>query len=170
MDDWPGEKWLDIRNLAVLKPIMTKRARAAKARGFDGIDWDNVDGYNQDDGTTGWPLTYAHQIAYNKMLAQITHDLGMVVGLKNDLDQLEDLVGHFDFAVNEQAQAYKEQERLQVFIKIGKPVVDLEYAWGAKKVCQVAKSTSPRVYVLYKDDMLGAGGFDCQKNRAIKTN
>jgi len=43
---WPGEKWLDVRQLSILGPIMSQRAQSCKAKGFDAIDWDNLDGYS----------------------------------------------------------------------------------------------------------------------------
>jgi hypothetical protein len=32
---WPGEQWLDIRNLSVLGPIMQARFSLCRSRGFD---------------------------------------------------------------------------------------------------------------------------------------
>ena len=53
LDDWEGEKWLDIRRLDVLGPIMEARIDLCKAKGFDGIEPDNIDGYLNN---TGFPL------------------------------------------------------------------------------------------------------------------
>jgi len=50
------------------------------------------------------------------------------VGLKNDLDQINDLVTYYDFAVNEQCFQYNECDTLQPFIAAGKPVFSAEYA------------------------------------------
>jgi len=52
----------------------------------------------------------------------------MSIALKNDTDQLKDLVGDFDFAVNEQCHEFAECEGYQVFIASGKPVFNAEYA------------------------------------------
>jgi len=145
---------------------MTQRAQRAKQAGYDAIDWDNVDGY---ENPTGFPLTYAQQISYNKMLATITHNLGMAVGLKNDIDQIPDLVNYYDFAVNEQCQQYSECQNLAYFTRAGKPVVGLEYVNGHAAVCANAPSTEPNVYVLYKKLSLDATGWDCQLNAAIST-
>ena len=89
LDGWPGERWLDIRRIDTLKPLMADRFDTCKAKGFDGVDPDNVDGYNN---STGFPLSAADQIAYNKMLAGLAHDRGLAIGLKNDLDQVAALV------------------------------------------------------------------------------
>ncbi len=45
----------------------------------------------------------------------IVCSLGLAVGLKNDLDQLVDLVGDFDFAVNEQCYRFNECNKYTPF-------------------------------------------------------
>src|SRR5688500_8299834 len=44
LDGWPGERWLDIRRLDVLRPIIGDRLDICVAKGFDGVEFDNVDG------------------------------------------------------------------------------------------------------------------------------
>ena len=51
---WPGEQWLDIRKIGVLGPIMKARLDMCAAKGFDAVEFDNVDGYQN---RTGFPLT-----------------------------------------------------------------------------------------------------------------
>lgn len=103
MPDWPGEQWLDIRNIAVLKPIMVARMQLAKSKGCVGVDPDNVDAFSQGSTlervkkNTGFSITAAHQLAYNKMLAAEAHKLGLGVGLKNCLDLIPQLVSSFDW-------------------------------------------------------------------------
>ena len=67
---WPGERWLDIRRLDVLRPIMGPRLDMCERKGFDGVEFDNVDGYAND---TGFPLTGADQLRYNVFLANQAH-------------------------------------------------------------------------------------------------
>ncbi len=66
LDDWPGERWLDIAQLERLQPIMQARLELAVAKGCDGVEPDNVDGYTQ---ASGFRITYADQLAYNRWLA-----------------------------------------------------------------------------------------------------
>lgn len=130
---WPGEKWLDIRAVSVLKPIMQARvAQQCQGKGFDAVEWDNVDGYANN---TGFPLTYQDQLVYNRMLAGLAHEAGLSVGLKNDLDQVADLVTLFDFAVNEQCNQYSECGALAPFINSGKPVFQVEYKLAVADFC-----------------------------------
>lgn len=44
MDDWPGERWLNLKSQNV-RNIMAQRIKLAADKGFDAIDPDNVDGY-----------------------------------------------------------------------------------------------------------------------------
>lgn len=133
---WPGEKWLDIRRIDVLKPIMAARFDLCKAKGFDGVEPDLVDGYKEN---TGFPLTAADQLAYNRMLADLAHERGLAIGLKNDLDQVKDLVGVFDFAVNEQCAEYNECARLSPFITAGKAVFHAEYNVDRARFCGTSR-------------------------------
>ncbi|GCD38258.1 endo alpha-1,4 polygalactosaminidase [Streptomyces chrestomyceticus JCM 4735] len=129
---WEGEKWLDIRRLDVLRPLMAKRFDMCREKGFDAVEPDNVDGYKND---TGFDLEAADQLAFNRMIAKLAHDRGMSVGLKNDLDQIPQLVGDFDFAVNEQCAQYDECAKMTPFIKAGKAVFHVEYELPAAKFC-----------------------------------
>ncbi|MFN4218582.1 MAG: endo alpha-1,4 polygalactosaminidase, partial [Candidatus Bipolaricaulia bacterium] len=95
---WPGEKWLDIRRIDLLAPIMRARLDLCKAKGFDGVDPDNLDGYQNN---TGFPLTYQDQLTYNIWLANEAHARGLSIGLKNDPDQVSDLLPYFEWAVVE---------------------------------------------------------------------
>ena len=134
---WKAEKWLDIRKLEILKPIMAARIDLAKQKGCDALDPDNVEGY---DNASGFPLTEADQIAYNKMIAELGHAAGMAVGLKNDVDQVGDLIDDFDFQVNEQCFEYSACNRLAPFIKANKPVFNIEYNVDAAKFCPQANA------------------------------
>jgi hypothetical protein len=132
---WPGEKWLDIRRLDVLAPIMSARLDQCKAKGFDAVEPDNVDGYTN---KSGFPLTAADQLAYNRWFATAAHSRGLSVGLKNDLDQVTDLVGDFDWALNEQCFEYNECSALAPFTKAGKAVFEVEYNLTTAQFCSKA--------------------------------
>jgi hypothetical protein len=122
---WPGEKWLDIRRVGVLQPIMARRMDMCLAKGFDAIEPDNIDGYAN---RTGFPITYNEQLAYNRMLAKEAHARGLAIALKNDTDQVRDLVGDFDFAIVEECFRYKECRAYSPFVEAGKAVLATEYS------------------------------------------
>jgi hypothetical protein len=138
MDGWPDERWLDIRRWDILRPILTDRFTSCRNKGFDGVEPDNVDGYTND---TGFPLTAADQLTYNRRVADLAHSLGLAVGLKNDLDQVAALAPAFDFAVNEECADYDECDVLAAFVKAGKPVFHAEYGLAPARFC--AKSAKP---------------------------
>ena len=123
LDGWVGENWLDIRSANVHR-IMLKRLDLAVAKGCDGVEPDNVDGYIND---TGFNLTADEQLAFNRFLANEAHMRDLSIGLKNDLDQIPLLVDYFDFAVNEQCFEYNECELLLPFIDANKAVLSAEY-------------------------------------------
>ena len=126
LGNWPGERWLDVRSQNV-RAIMADRLDLAVQRGCDGVDPDNVDGYSN---RTGLPLTYQDQIDYNTWLAEQAHQRGLAISLKNDLGQIDDLVAHFDFAINESCHEWDECELLMPFIEAGKPVVHINYLYA----------------------------------------
>ena len=47
---WPGERWVDIRRIKDLSPILTARLDLCAQKGFDGVEMDNVDGYQNKTG------------------------------------------------------------------------------------------------------------------------
>ena len=136
-DGWAGERLLDIRRLDVLAPIMAARFDVCRQKGFDGVEADLVDTYAED---SGFPLTPADQLAYNRTLADLAHARGLAIGLKNDLDQVPDLVDVFDFAVDEQCFQYEECDRLEPFVRAGKAVFTAEYALDPAEFCPAARA------------------------------
>lgn len=123
MDGWPGEKWLDIRS-AKVRQIMMKRLDLAQQKNCDAIEPDNIASYNDN---TGFPLTANDQLDYNRFLAQEAHKRGLGAALKNDLNQVQELVDVFDFSINEQCFQYDECDLLKPFINAGKAVFNAEY-------------------------------------------
>jgi len=158
MEGWPGEKWLDIRRLDLLAPIMEARLELAAQKGCDGVDPDNVDGYTHD---TGFPLTYNDQITYNVFLAQAAHSRGLAIGLKNDLKQIPDLLRYFDWILNEECFTYQECNQLLPFVQAGKPVFVIEYELLPQEFCPQANQM--RFNALHKNRELDAYRTDCQQ-------
>jgi len=154
---WPGEKWVDIRQTSVLIPIMTARFQMCKAKGFDAIEPDNIDGY---ENRTGFPLTSQNQITYNTLLAAAAHSLGLSIALKNDVDQVTQLFSKFDFAIDEQCFEYSECDSLLPFIKAGKAVFEVEYAMSTSKFCPQANSMN--FNSMLKDEDLTAYRVACR--------
>jgi hypothetical protein len=137
LEGWTGERWLDIRRIDLIGPIIEARLDLCRDKGFDGVEPDNIDGYAN---RSGFPLAAADQLRFNKWIAAAAHARGLSVGLKNDLDQTEDLVADFDWALNEQCFEYKECDRLAPFTKAGKAVFVVEYSLPAASFCEEART------------------------------
>ena len=123
-EGWPGERWLDVRQIDKLAPIMLGRLDLCKSKGFDAVEPDNMEVHGND---TGFPLTYQDQLKYALWLADEAHKRGLAIGDKNAPDQVKDLVEHFDFAITEDAFYYIWPEDMLPFITSGKPVFAAEY-------------------------------------------
>jgi len=124
LDGWAGERWLDISNGA-LAQIMKDRLDLAVLKGCDGVEPDNMDGYDND---SGFALSYNDQLAYNRFIANEAHKRDLSVGLKNDLNQINDLIAYYDFSVNEQCHEFNECDYMTPFIDADKPVFNAEYS------------------------------------------
>jgi endo-alpha-1,4-polygalactosaminidase (GH114 family) len=123
-EGWSGEKWLDIRRIDLLAPIMLARLDECAAKGFNGVEPDNMQIWDND---TGFPLTYEDQLRYGLWLAEQAHKRGLAIGQKNAPDQTKDLVDVFDFAITEDAFYYDWAKDMLPYLQAGKPVFAAEY-------------------------------------------
>lgn len=128
---WPGERWVDIRRLDILRPILEKRLDLCKSKGFAAVELDNVDGYANN---TGFPLTAQDQLAFNRWLAEAAKARGLSVGLKNNLEQAGELEGLFDFAIVESCFERNECHLVRPFTDAGKPAFVIEYTNVQRKM------------------------------------
>lgn len=129
VDGWSGERWLDVRDVqqpgSVLAQIMSARLDMCRMKGFDAVEFDNMDGYAN---STGFPLTAPQQGYYDAFLANGARSRGMSAVMKNDIDQITTLLPYMDMALNEQCNQYQECGGYSQFIQAGKPVFNAEYA------------------------------------------
>ena len=156
MAGWVGERWLDIRRIDLLKPIMGNRLDLAVQKGCDGVDPDNIDGYQND---TGFSLTPTDQIAYNIFLSTQAHQRGLSIGLKNDLEQARELLPFFDWVLSEECFFFDECYLLTPFLLSGKPVFVIEYQLTPEEFCFKAREL--KVNALRKNRELDAFRFSC---------
>ena len=159
LDDWPGERWVDVRRTDVLLPIIEDRLARCAAKGFDAVELDNVDGYTHD---TGFDLSAADQIAFDLALAAAAHRAGLAVGLKNSAELVVDLVDAFDFAVVEECIAYDECDRYVPFVEADKAVFLVEYGLEPDEVCPRARALGFSAIVKRSD--LGAPVQPCPRS------
>jgi hypothetical protein len=153
---WPDERWLDIRRPDVLRPILGARLDRCAHKGFDGVEFDWIDGYQQH---TGFAITRADQLRFDRWLAMAAHARGLAVGLKNGLGLIPDLLGRYDFAVNEQCFQYHECTRYKPFLDAGKAVFNVEYELAPGSFC--ARAHELGISAISKHLALGAWRQGC---------
>lgn len=139
-EGWAGERWLDIRQIDKLAPVLRARLDLCKQKGFVGVDPDNVNGYQND---TGFPLTAQDQIRFNRWLAAEAHQRGLAIGLKNTTELLPQLINDFDFLVTEECFAQGWCNQTRPMVQAGKPVLNIEYTdTRIKSASQFCSSTT----------------------------
>jgi len=129
---WPGERWLDIRQLGAIEPIMAARFRICREKGFDAVEPDNIEAFSN---RSGFEISPAQQLTYNEWIANEVHALGMAVLQKNDGEQSAQLQPYFDGALSEQCNQYEECGDFQPYLAAGKPVLNAEYRGKLAKFC-----------------------------------
>lgn len=142
--EFPNERWANINNdkgqRDFLLKMMAARVDKCVQAGFDGVEFDVVNAHEEGKSVTGWTVSPATQLVYNRALAGLAHDRGLSVALKNDLSQAEELVSSFDYAVNEECFQFDECPELSVFVKAGKPVFHVEYETAPASFCAESKT------------------------------
>jgi hypothetical protein len=101
-------------------------------KGFDGVEPDLMEHVGNN---TGFPVTTQDQLRFNRFVARLAHQRGLSVALKNDVEQVPELVDDFDFAVNEECFAFDECAGLRPFIAAGKAVLHVEYDVDPAEYC-----------------------------------
>jgi hypothetical protein len=121
---WPGEKWLDISRYDAFSQILVERLDLAVEKGCYGVDLDNINGYMQ---PTGIDITPQEQLTFNIWLSDQAHQRRLAIGMKNNGEQIVELIDHFDFAVIEDCAVHNVCELFHVFIEKQKTVFQIEY-------------------------------------------
>lgn len=157
---WSGEKWLDIRRIDLLSPIMMARLDRCASKGFDAVEPDNLEISASD---SGFALTVEDQLRYALWLAAESHHRGLAIGQKNAPDLAGALVETYDFAITEDAFSFGWAEHMRPYIQAGKPVFAAEYSDQAgdfSAFCQRSKELGFSTILKKRD--LGAWLEACQ--------
>jgi hypothetical protein len=145
-EGYPDERWLDVRRIDLLAPILRRRFDLCRRKGFDAVEPDNVAGYENE---TGFPLGAGDQLRFNRWVGREVRRRGMAVALKNDPEQVAQLLPSFDFAVLEECFAYDECGKFSPFVAAGKRVFVAEYAEPLAAIC--ARAEQLEFSVIRKD-------------------
>ncbi|KAJ3041515.1 hypothetical protein HDV00_009311 [Rhizophlyctis rosea] len=158
LPDFPDEAYLDIRRKEVRK-VMIARIDLAKEKGCVAVDPDNVDEYQNDNGLN---ITAADQLDYNRFLANEADKRGLACGLKNDPDQVPELVNSHDFVIAEQCLEFDECAAYTPFIQHDKAVFAIEYnttdfSITPQQACPVFKQLKFNGWIQTGTELVGKG-------------
>jgi hypothetical protein len=132
---FPNERWLDVSRFELFAKPLEARIQICARKRFDAVEPDNVAGW---ENKTGFEITAADQLRFNRWIADQVHARGMAVALKNDPRQVKQLVGRFDFAIVEQCFQYEECAFYKPFIARDKAVLEAEYELEPSEFCPAA--------------------------------
>lgn len=123
LDGWPDERWLDTTS-GVVRTVMEARLDLARDLGCDAVEPDNMTAW---DANSGFGINPTEQLDYNRFIADAAHERDLAVALKNDTEQVAELVDWFDLQVNEECAFYNECDTLAPFVDADKAVLHAEY-------------------------------------------
>lgn len=123
-EGFENENWLDIRNIDAIAPILRARLDMIKEKGFDGVEPDNINGYQNN---SGFPLTVENTKPFCRWLIEEAHSRGLSIGQKNAEELVPDLVDEFDWILTEGAVDGNWYQDVIPYIEAGKAVFLTEY-------------------------------------------
>lgn len=127
MDEWDGERWVNLDNWELLKPIMISRFQMLYQKGFDGYEGDNISVTDQYGKKADRDKYKDKNIAYAKWLANTAHNIGLLAFFKNGGEYQEEAVKYYDAVINEESLKFGEWEPYKAFYNANKPFFIYEY-------------------------------------------
>lgn len=160
--DWPDERYIDIRELDLIRPIIRARFETCRAKGFAGVEADIQDLHWAE---SGFDISKEDQIAYSRALAQMAHEIGLTFGQKNSPDLVPYLVNYADFIVTEDCFADGWCEATAPYIAAQKPVFAIEYTDTAVDFSAACKygANSGLAFILKDRDLNGGTYSACNE-------
>jgi hypothetical protein len=96
LENYPDERWVDVRDMAVRSIMRARLERAAEA-GCDGVHPSGLAAFLVN---TELDFTRSDQIAYDRWLSTVAHGLGLSIGLVDgDATLSRELLADFDWTV-----------------------------------------------------------------------
>ena len=142
---WPHERWLDIRQLGVLGPIMVARMKVCVQKRFDGVQFDNVGDFHN---STGFPITAAESAYYTAWMANQAHEMGLSSAWENAPTNVAVLQPYMQALIFESCYKHSFCQQSAPMINAGKWVGGVDYNSALKDM-----SFCP---TYAKDRMMGA--------------
>ena len=168
---WPGEKWLNVSledtYYAQLQAIMTARLQMCSSKGFDAVEFDNMDG---SENSTGFAVSSTQNNTYLEWLAATAHSLELAAFQKNYVDQSAVLAPFLDGAIDEECFQYIECSSLAPYTAAGKPILEAEYSTSPASYCGPANAADINA-VLFNSGPNGTVRVTCRSHhpRAERT-
>ena len=160
-DNWPDERFLDIRRVEDLLPIMRARFERCRRLGFDAVEADNIDLHEQ---RTGFPIRARHVVRYARALADMAHGLGLAIAQKNAPDLTPALSSFMDLAIVEECFEQGWCERMRPYLARGRPVLAAEYRLTFKHVKRACRQAQHmRISLIFKRPELTRWRRDCRR-------
>lgn len=156
--NWPDEFMLDVSTAdrrAQNFDLMLPALKSCADKGFDAVEFDNLDSYSRSEGY----MRLGDSTAFAKLLVDAAHGLGLAAGQKNTAElgmSGRDVIG-FDFAVAE--ECFRWDECAAYTDVYGYQVIGIEYADDLRGTFAdaCADAARPRSMIL-RDRMLAPAG------------
>ncbi|PMD48385.1 glycoside hydrolase family 114 protein [Hyaloscypha variabilis F] len=116
---------------------MLKRLDREASMMRDGVDTDNTDAYNNENGLN---LTMEDAVSYVTFLAEAAHARNPSIGLENSRNIVPSVLDEVQWQFNEQCVVYREFSTFRPFIAAGKPVFHIEYPSSAPTINATTKA------------------------------
>jgi hypothetical protein len=158
-DNWPDERFLDVRQLDILLPLMQARFTRCRDLGFTAVEPDNMDLHIND---TGFAIGAGHVSAYVRSLVGIAHGIELQIGQKNAGDLTDRLLPVMDFVITENCMTDGWCDDIAGYAHAGKPIFAAEYDVETGAMAQMcADARAQGISMIFKDVDLHAGGASC---------
>lgn len=155
---WPKERWLDIRQLGILAPIMIARMQVCVEKGFDGVEFDNVEDF---DNHTGFPITEGESAYYTAWMANQAHKMGLSASWENAPTNVAVLEPYMEALLFESCYNYKFCQKSAPMIDAGKWVGGVEYKADFKDMRFCPTYTKDRMVGAFRERALKSYRVPC---------
>jgi hypothetical protein len=169
--NWGGEFLIDIstpaKRAAAVRHVQPM-VNSCAAKGFEAVEYDNLDSWTRFDGTPladDVPFGRRAAIAYARLLTNYAHRRGLAVAQKNALELGRDAARNrigFDFAITEQCGLYRECRGYTAIY--GNNVIAIEY--GRRGFRAACAAVGDRVSVVLRDTAVSTPGSGTYRYRS----
>jgi hypothetical protein len=136
LDDYPNERWLDVRDASV-RSLMSARLEKAARQGCDSLQASSLEGYLAD---SGFELTLADDLDYARFLSAESHQRGLSLGLSASGELVALAEPSCDWGLAEECLLDADCDAWSAFRAAAKPVFMVEFgtADDAASLCPQA--------------------------------